>query len=136
MKAAVGQAVDDFAARGFRALGVARADAEGSGKSASACCRCSIRRGSRLQATIATARQMGVGVKMVTGDALAIARETASKLGHGQQHRRCRGLRRRRRTRERAAAQAIEHADGFAQVFPSTSTTSSTCCSGAATSSA
>ena len=32
---------------------------------------------------IATAQQMGVKVKMVTGDALAIAQETAKKLGMG-----------------------------------------------------
>ncbi len=37
----------------------------------------------QAKATIATARQMGVNVKMVTGDALAIARETAAKLGLG-----------------------------------------------------
>ena len=35
------------------------------------------------KATIATARQMGVKIKMVTGDALAIAQETAKKLGMG-----------------------------------------------------
>ena len=35
------------------------------------------------KATIATARQMGVTIKMVTGDALAIAVETAKKLGMG-----------------------------------------------------
>ena len=35
------------------------------------------------KATISTARQMGVKVKMVTGDALAIAQETAKKLGMG-----------------------------------------------------
>ena len=34
-------------------------------------------------ATISTARQMGVKVMMVTGDALAIAVETAKKLGMG-----------------------------------------------------
>jgi H+-transporting ATPase len=33
------------------------------------------------KATIATARAMGVTVKMVTGDALAIAKETAKKSG-------------------------------------------------------
>ena len=41
-------------------------------------------------ATVATARKMGVKVKMVTGDALAIARETAEKLGHGRKYPRCR----------------------------------------------
>ena len=42
------------------------------------CRLCSIRHGTQARkATIATARQMGVKVKMVTGDALAIALETA-----------------------------------------------------------
>ena len=35
------------------------------------------------KATIATATQMGVKVKMVTGDQMAIAKETAKKLGMG-----------------------------------------------------
>ena len=35
------------------------------------------------KATLATARDLGVKVKMVTGDALAIAQETAKKLGLG-----------------------------------------------------
>ena len=35
------------------------------------------------KATIETARAMGLSVKMVTGDALAIAIETAKKLGMG-----------------------------------------------------
>ena len=43
VKDAVDKAVNDFAARGFRALGVARADGDGNG-SFLACCRCSIRR--------------------------------------------------------------------------------------------
>ena len=47
------------------------------------CCRCSIRPRDDAKSTIATARQMGVKVKMVTGDALAIARETAKKFGMG-----------------------------------------------------
>ena len=40
--------------------------------------------------TIANAREHGITVKMVTGDDVAIARETASRLGLGlrDQHRR------------------------------------------------
>ena len=37
----------------------------------------------QAKATIASARQMGVNVKMVTGDQMAIARETAKQLGMG-----------------------------------------------------
>ena len=43
---AVEQAINEFAARGFRSLGVARAEGEGHG-SFSACCRYSIRPGTR-----------------------------------------------------------------------------------------
>jgi hypothetical protein len=56
-----------------------RATANGS---FSACCRCSIRRATTPRHH-RDARQMGVKVKMVTGDALAIAQETAKKLGMG-----------------------------------------------------
>ena len=48
-----------------------------------ACCRCSTHRVEDAKATVATAAQMGVKIKMVTGDALAIARETAKTLGMG-----------------------------------------------------
>ena len=47
VKPAVEKAVNEFAARGFRSLGVARADQEKASGSLSACCPCSIRRASR-----------------------------------------------------------------------------------------
>ena len=82
VKAAVDKAVDDFAARGFRSLGVARADGDGKWQFLGVLPLFDPPRDD-AKATIATARQMGVSVKMVTGDALAIARETAKKLGMG-----------------------------------------------------
>jgi H+-transporting ATPase len=39
--------------------------------------------GEQAKATITSAWQMGVNVKMVTGDQMAIARETARQLGRG-----------------------------------------------------
>jgi len=68
------------------------------------------------KATIATARQLGVAVKMVTGDQVAIARETARTLGMGTGILDAVGLR--GTGRAEAAAESIEKADGFAQVFP------------------
>ena len=53
----------------------------------SACCRCSIRRATTPPQTIATAKRMGLQVRMVTGDHTAIAREIAGKLGLGTEHR-------------------------------------------------
>ena len=79
---AVDQAVNDFAARGFRSLGVARAEGDGPWQFLGVLPLFDPPRDD-AKATVATARQMGVSVKMVTGDALAIAEETAKKLGMG-----------------------------------------------------
>ena len=70
------------------------------------------------KATIATARQMGVKIKMVTGDALAIARETASKLGLGTNILDAGGFGDIKHQETAPVAESIEKADGFAQVFP------------------
>lgn len=79
---------------------------------------------------------MGVDVKMVTGDALAIAQETARTLGMGTDILNASGLGDTTRKETEATAESIERADGFAQVYPSTSSTSSTSSRSTATSSA
>ena len=40
----------------------------------------------QAKATIAEAKRMGISVKMVTGDQIAIARETAKQLGMGHEY--------------------------------------------------
>ena len=82
VKTAVEKAVDEFAARGFRSLGVARADGDGKWQYLGVLPLFDPPR-EDAKATIATATQMGVKVKMVTGDAIAIAKETAKTLGMG-----------------------------------------------------
>ena len=82
VKSAVDQAVNEFAARGFRSLGVARAEGEGQWQFLGVLPLFDPPR-EDAKATITTALAMGVKVKMVTGDALAIAKETAGKLGLG-----------------------------------------------------
>ena len=82
VKAAVDKAVNEFAARGFRSLGVARAEGEGHWQFIGVLPLFDPPRDD-AKATIATAVQMGVKVKMVTGDAIAIAEETAKTLGMG-----------------------------------------------------
>ena len=82
VKSAVEKAVNDFAARGFRSLGVARAEGDGPWQFLGVLPLFDPPRDDAKE-TIATAQQMGVKVKMVTGDALAIAQETAKKLGNG-----------------------------------------------------
>ncbi len=117
VKPAVDKAVNDFAARGFRALGVARAEGDGPWQFLGVLPLFDPPRDDAKQ-TIATAQLMGVKVKMVTGDALAIARETAKKLGMGTNILDASTLGDEAQQKTAAVAKAIEEADGFAQVFP------------------
>ena len=117
VKAAIEKAVNEFAGRGFRSLGVARADEEGKWQFAGVLPLFDPPR-EQAKATIASARQMGVDVKMVTGDQLAIARETAMQLGMGTNILDASGLGDTKHHEAAQSAEAIEKADGFAQVFP------------------
>ncbi len=114
---AVDRAVGEFAARGFRSLGVARAEGEGPWRFLGVLPLFDPPR-DEARATIATARQMGVNVKMVTGDQMAIARETAAKLGLGTNILDASGFGDVKHLETAQLAEAIEQADGFAQVFP------------------
>jgi H+-transporting ATPase len=117
VKPAVEKAVNEFAARGFRSLGVARADQEGKWQFVGVLPLFDPPR-EDAKATIATARQMGVNVKMVTGDQIAIARETARQLGLGTNTLDASGLGDTKHHETAQSAESIEKADGFAQVFP------------------
>jgi H+-transporting ATPase len=117
VKGAVDKAVDDFAARGFRALGVARADGDGKWRLLGVLPLFDPPR-EDAKATVATAAEMGVKIKMVTGDALAIAREMAKTLGMGSNILDANTLGDAKSEETAAVAKTIEDADGFAQVFP------------------
>ena len=117
VKAAVDKAVDDFAGRGFRALGVARADGDGKWQLLGVLPLFDPPR-EDAKSTVATARKMGVQLKMVTGDALAIARETAKVLDMGSNILDGASLSDSKHEETAAVAKSIEDADGFAQVFP------------------
>jgi H+-transporting ATPase len=117
VKPAVEKAVNEFAARGFRSLGVARADTQGPWQFLGVLPLFDPPR-KEAKATIATARQMGVNVKMVTGDQVAIARETAGKLGLGTNILDADGFGDTKHHETAQLAESIEKADGFAQVFP------------------
>jgi H+-transporting ATPase len=117
VKPAIDKAVNEFAARGFRSLGVARADGDGKWRFLGVLPLFDPPR-EDAKATVATARQMGVRVKMVTGDALAIAQETAKKLGMGTNILDAGGFGDTKHQETAQLADSIEKADGFAQVFP------------------
>jgi H+-transporting ATPase len=117
VKPAVEKAVNEFAARGFRSLGVARADGDGQWQFVGVLPLFDPPR-EDAKATIATALAMGVKIKMVTGDALAIAKETAKKLELGTNILDAASLGDTKKQESTEVAESIEKADGFAQVFP------------------
>lgn len=117
VKSKVETAINEFAARGFRSLGVARADKDDQWQFIGVLPLFDPPRDD-AKATIATAKQMGVSIKMVTGDQVAIARETAQKLGLGANILDAAGFGDTKHHETAQLAEAIEKADGFAQVFP------------------
>ena len=117
VKPAVDKAVNEFAARGFRSLGVARAEGDGQWQFVGVLPLFDPPRDD-AKATIATALAMGVRIKMVTGDALAIAKETAKKLDMGTNILDAATLGDSKHEESTATAESIEKAEGFAQVFP------------------
>jgi H+-transporting ATPase len=117
VQGAVDDAVKGFAARGFRSLGVARTKDNGQWQFLGVLPLFDPPR-EDSKGTIATASQMGVKVKMVTGDQLAIAKEMARQLGLGQNIVDAAVLQGPKHYETEQLAKAIEAADGFAQVFP------------------
>jgi len=117
VKPDVDKAVNEFAARGFRSLGVARAEGNGPWQLVGVLPLFDPPRDDAKE-TIATALKMGVKIKMVTGDALAIAKETAKKLDMGTNILDAAALGDSKKEESDQVAQEIEKADGFAQVFP------------------
>jgi len=117
VKPAVDKAVNEFAARGFRSLGVARAGGDGKWQFLGVLPLFDPPR-EDAKATIATALKMGVKIKMVTGDALAIAKETAKKLDMGTNILDAASLGDSKKKETEEVSESIEKADGFAQVFP------------------
>ena len=117
VKGAVDKGILDFAGRGFRSLGVARADELGKWKFIGML---PLFDPPRVDAkeTISKAIQMGVKIKMVTGDQMAIARETSKQLGLGTNVLDASALGDTTKNATPEISEEIEKADGFAQVFP------------------
>lgn len=110
----VGEDIDSFAAKGYRALGVARTDKENKWQFAGLIALYDPPREDSAD-TIKTAQSMGVDVRMITGDHIAIAKEIAHQVNL--------------RTNialpasfldrpDSQSQRVVEEADGFAEVFP------------------
>jgi H+-transporting ATPase len=117
VRSAVDEAVEGFAARGFRSLGVARSE-EGGGWRYLGVLPLHDPPRQDSRSTIETAGRMGVTVKMVTGDQVAIAREIAREVGMRPNIVDAGLFDETKHHEAGPLAGAIEKADGFAQVFP------------------
>jgi H+-transporting ATPase len=113
----VEKAVNEFASRGFRSLGVARTDKKGEWQFLGVIPLYDPPR-EDSQTTIESAKQMGIHVKMLTGDNLAIAKEIAGGLKLGPNILDSSLLTEIEHHQTPQLANQIEQADGFAQVFP------------------
>ena len=113
----VEKAVNEFAVRGFRSLGVARTDEQDHWQFLGVLPLSDPPR-EDSKATIATAKEMGVRVKMVTGDQVAIGKEMAALVGLGTNILDASMFAGTNTPQAAQLDEAIEKADGFAQVFP------------------
>jgi H+-transporting ATPase len=108
------QYIQDFAGKGYRALGVARAESDDAWKYVGLIPLYDPpREDSSL--TIEQAQNMGVDVKMVTGDHKAIAQQIAGEVGMGKEILTSDEL---ESLGEDELGERIEKVNGFAQVFP------------------
>jgi len=103
-----------LAEKGYRALGVGRTDARGTWQYLGVIGLFDPPREDSA-GTIARAKELGVNVKMVTGDHVAIAKEIAGKVGLGTTILPQSSF---AQSTGRDALRQLEDADGFAQVFP------------------
>jgi H+-transporting ATPase len=106
--------IGEFASKGYRALGVGRTDAQGNWHLSGLLALYDPPRDDSAE-TISTAQEMGVDVKMITGDHLAIAKEISRQVGLKQNIMLAESF---MDLHDREAEEIVENADGFAQVFP------------------
>ncbi|MEJ2346661.1 MAG: plasma-membrane proton-efflux P-type ATPase, partial [Gammaproteobacteria bacterium] len=109
--------VDEYAAKGYRTLGVARSDNDDQWTFMGLLPLYDPPR-EDAQETIDDAARHGVHVKMVTGDNISIAREISSQLGLGRNIVAADKLLKSADGGDQGSGDQIEKADGFAQVFP------------------
>lgn len=109
----LGDAAEERARRGERSLGVARDD--GAGWRVLGVIGLADPPRPDSAATVASAEALGVDVKMVTGDQVAIGREIGRQVGIGDRIVSADEL---GDDGENAGLELIENSDGFAQVFP------------------
>ena len=109
--------VEEFARRGRRTLAVARRDRHVPPRLVGLVTLSDMPRLDSAE-LVGELRQLGISVKMLTGDALPIAMETATGVGLGANIVRAEDLRRATDEDITGAAELAEKADGFAGIYP------------------
>lgn len=113
----VNQIIEDYAKKGYRALGVAKTNPQGQWQFLGII---SLFDPPRVdsQLTLQSALKLGVPVKMITGDQVLIAKETARQLGLGNNILDAKIFREVPPNQLGTLDEQILGADGFGQVFP------------------
>ncbi|RMF29214.1 MAG: plasma-membrane proton-efflux P-type ATPase [Candidatus Nitrosothermus koennekii] len=112
IEALVEDSINAIAAKGSRSLGVAKSDMDGNWQFVGIISFYDPPR-EDSKSTIEVAKNMGIKIKMITGDHLAIAKEIARQLNLGSNIKTASILEKRDKIEE-----VVEEADGFAQVLP------------------
>ncbi|HKI89933.1 MAG TPA: plasma-membrane proton-efflux P-type ATPase, partial [Draconibacterium sp.] len=112
--AEVNKQVDELAEKGYRTLGTARTNNKGEWEFVGLIPMFDPPREDSAE-TIKTASEMGVNVKMITGDHTSIARQIAQKVNLKNRIREASLF---LKKNDKEAGRIVEQADGFAQVFP------------------
>ncbi len=113
IRSSLDKVTGEFAEKGFRSLGIAL-EKEGGSREYLGILPLFDPPREDAKDLIDRAKSIGIGVKIVTGDQMAIARETAKKLGLGENILNASELKNPKSDRDLLT----EKADGFAQVFP------------------
>jgi H+-transporting ATPase len=109
--------VEEFAAKGYRTLAVAKIDLANQPKLVGLVALYDLPRPDSKQ-LITELSELGVSVKMLTGDALPIAKEIAKDVGLGENVMKASDLEQLKKESPLEAAEAAEESSGFAEIYP------------------
>lgn len=107
----------EFAAKGYRTLAVAKSDGEKEPELVGLVALQDMPRSDSKQ-LIEELRGLGISVKMLTGDALPIAKEIAASVGLGENVIRAADLKEFIKENPIEATEAADRSDGFAEIYP------------------
>jgi H+-transporting ATPase len=109
--------VEEFATKGYRTLAVAKTDGQEQLKLVGLVALYDLPRPDSKQ-LITELGELGVSVKMLTGDALPIAKEIAKDVGLGENVMKATHLEQLKRESPLEATEAAEKSSGFAEIYP------------------